>query len=112
VRHVWRLPPLRWVLHPARTASVLRLRWKPHGDLQGRVKWKELKASLAKEAPKRARNSAATRQPAPRKLNGPGPLLSRWTWARGGITLSEGACCQGHHNSNPKSLSSAGHEGA
>jgi hypothetical protein len=25
-----------------------------------------------------------------RKLSGPGPLLSRWTWARAGITSSEG----------------------
>jgi hypothetical protein len=29
----------------------------------------------------------------PRKHSGPGNMPSRWTWARGGITSSEGACC-------------------
>jgi len=38
-----------------------------------------------------------------RRLSGPGPLPSRWTWARAGITSFEGACCQGHYHSNPKS---------
>ena len=31
----------------------------------------------------------------PRKLSGPDPLLSRWTWARDGATLSVGVCSQG-----------------
>ena len=35
VCRVWRLPPLRWVLYPARTASVLWLRREPHGQLKG-----------------------------------------------------------------------------
>jgi hypothetical protein len=32
-----------------------------------------------------------------RKNSEPGPLPSRWNWARGAITSSEGACCQGHY---------------
>jgi hypothetical protein len=36
-----------------------------------------------------------------RKLSGPGPLPSRWNWARGGITSSEWACRQGRHSSTP-----------
>ena len=39
-----------------------------------------------------------------RKNCGPGPLPSRWTWARGGITFEE-ACCQGHYPTNPYSKS-------
>jgi len=34
-----------------------------------------------------------------RKLSGPGPMPSRWNWARGGITSSEWACRQGRHSS-------------
>jgi hypothetical protein len=29
--------------------------------------------------------------------SGPGSLPSRWSWAKGGITQSEGACYQGYH---------------
>ena len=32
---MWWLPPLRWVLYPARAASVLWLRGQPLGELQG-----------------------------------------------------------------------------
>ena len=37
--------------------------------------------------------------------NRPGPLPSRWTWSRGGITSFEGACYQGHYTINPYSKS-------
>ena len=52
------------------------------------------------------RPSTAERAPAqatlqPRKLSGPGPLPSRWAWARGAITSSEGVCRQSHHHSTP-----------
>jgi len=35
MRRVWVLPPLRWLLYPAGTASVLWLRGKPHSELPG-----------------------------------------------------------------------------
>ena len=35
VRRVWWLPPFRWLFYPAGTSSVLWLRSKPHGELQG-----------------------------------------------------------------------------
>jgi len=47
-----------------------------------------------------------------RKNSRPGPLASRWTWARSGITSFEGACYQGHYPTKPYSKSPfpAGHE--
>jgi hypothetical protein len=33
VRRLWGLPPIRWMLCLAGTASLLRLRGKPHGEL-------------------------------------------------------------------------------
>jgi hypothetical protein len=38
-----------------------------------------------------------------RKLSRPGPLPSSWTWAKGGIKSSGGACRQRHHNTPPSS---------
>ena len=38
-------------------------------------------------------------------------LPSRWTWARGRITSSEGACRQSHHFTPNPNLSSTGHGG-
>ena len=35
VRRVWGLPPLRWLLYPAKIAALLWLRGKPHGELPG-----------------------------------------------------------------------------
>jgi hypothetical protein len=60
-------------VHPARTATLLQLQGKPHGELQGCVKWKEAKAALAKQAPGRARKSPATGQPAAPKAQWAGP---------------------------------------
>jgi hypothetical protein len=57
-------------------------------NYRGCVKWKEAKSALAKQAPDRGCKSAATLPL--RRHSGPGPLPSRWTWARGGITKSEG----------------------
>ena len=57
---------------------------------RGCIKWKEARAALAKRAPEGVRKSAATSQsPAP-KPSGQGHLRSRRTWARAGITSSEG----------------------
>jgi hypothetical protein len=58
-------------------------------NYRGCVKWKEAKAAFAKQVPDRGRKSAATHLPLG-KNSGPGPLPSRWTWARGGFTSSEG----------------------
>jgi len=59
-------------------------------NYHGCVKWKEGKAAVAQQAPERSRQSVATGQPAVLEAQRAGPLPSRWTWARCGITSSEG----------------------
>jgi hypothetical protein len=53
---------------------------------------------LQSRHPNKAEKAAQATLPL-RKLSGPGPLPSRWTRARGGITSPEGACRQGHQHS-------------
>jgi hypothetical protein len=58
---------------------------------------------LSKEAPERVFKSAATGHAVVPKLSGPGPLPNRWTWARAGITSSEGGVLSRPAHSNHKS---------
>ena len=53
----------------------------------GYVKWKEAKATLQSKRPSVSERAPPEAIPPFRKPSGPGPLASRWTWARGGITL-------------------------
>jgi len=89
VRRLWTLPPLRWMLCAAGTASVLWLRRKPLANYRGCVKWKKVKAALAKQAPERTLKSLPYTTLPFRKPSGPGRQPSRWNWARGGTTLNE-----------------------
>jgi len=58
---------------------------------------KRRKRHLQSKRPSVYERAPSLAKPPLRKLSGQGPLPSRWTWARGGITSFEGACRQGHH---------------
>ena len=54
------------------------------------IKWKEAKAALAKRATEGVRKSAVQANPPLLKPSVPGPLRSRRTWERPGITSNKG----------------------
>ena len=85
------LPPIRLVPYPTGAASVLRLlgvttRRTIATVLSGK-RWRRpfqsRRPSVSIRAPPRA-------TPTLQNFSGPGPLPSRWTWARAEITLSRG----------------------
>jgi len=70
-------------------------------NYRGYIKWKKARATLAKQGPSLAERLLPQATLPLRKFSGPGSLPCRWTWARGGITSSEGACRQNHNNPPP-----------
>ena len=64
------------------------------------ITWKEAKAALQRKHPSLRKKALQHANTFLRKLSGTVPLLTRWTRARGGITLSVGACCLDFHHSN------------
>ena len=64
---------------------------------------KKLRQPLQSERQKVSGREPSQTNPPLLKPSGPGPLRSRRTWSRVGITSSEGECCQGNYHSNAKS---------
>jgi hypothetical protein len=94
MRRMWGLAHLRFLLCPAGAVPVPQLQRNPHGELPGLCDVQRSEGRCCKAG---GRKSAPQPTLPLRKRSGPSPLPSRWTWARGGITSSEGACCQGHY---------------
>jgi hypothetical protein len=83
VRRVWRLPPLRWVLYPREQPQCHGCGGNHMANHRFCIKWKEAKAALAKQAPERARKSAATGQPAAPKAQRAGPSAEQMELGEG-----------------------------
>jgi hypothetical protein len=101
---------------PRRNSLIAVAAGKPHGDYRVCVKWEEVKAALAKQAPERSRKSVATGQPASPKAKRAGPtsrqrdLGKGWNHiVRGGLSSRLLRLLPTTHTLIP---SSTGHEGA
>ena len=90
LRSLWRLPSIRWMLYPARTAKVLWLRVKPHGELPGLCEVEEARAALAKQAPDCGHKSATAGQPGAPKSQRAGPFVEQMDLGDGWNQSSEG----------------------
>jgi hypothetical protein len=98
VRRVWGIPPLVSALSLGRSPSAVALESTTRRT-RGLYEMERGEGGFCKAT---TLKGAITALPQailpPRKRSGSNPLLGRWTWARGGATSSEGACCQCHHS--------------
>ena len=73
LRRVWGLSPVRWVLNPAGTASVLRLWGQTHSELPWLCEVERGKGGVSKAGASRVPRNAATGHPAAPKAQQDGP---------------------------------------
>jgi hypothetical protein len=97
VRHVWGLPPIRWMPTPRgkgpspAAGGVTTLR-----TTKAVLSGKKRRRLLQSRRPSTAERATSQARLPPRKLR-PGLLPNRWTCVRVGAMLSKGVCHQGHH---------------